>query len=111
MVYCRVSNNVIKEANNHQTMMQSQSLTCNAGVFWTGEICLFMFDMALLRANQSFARPTKTPTQQAILATILRSCLKLTFKKNSRNAFSVKISLSCMSLTLFKWGKRKNQLA
>ena len=43
MVYCRVSNNVIKEANNHQTMMQSQSLTCNAGVFWTGEICLFMF--------------------------------------------------------------------
>ena len=51
MVYCRVSNNVIKEANNHQTMMQSQSLTCNAGVFWTGEICLFMFDMALLRVN------------------------------------------------------------
>ena len=51
MVYCRVSNNVIKEANNHQTMMQSQSLTCNAGVFWTGAICLFMFDMALLRAN------------------------------------------------------------
>ena len=37
MVYCRVSDNVIKEANNHQTMMQSQPLACNAGVFWTGK--------------------------------------------------------------------------
>ena len=85
------------------------SLACSAGVLWTGESCLFMFDSchgtfasknvcALEENAHTAGYPNRNPTL----------LFKTQTQENSRNAFSVKICLSCISFTLFKWGKQKS---
>ena len=85
----------IKVANNHQTMMQSQSAqhAVQAYIGLAKAACLCWTAVMALSRTKTFARSKKTPTRQVTPTAIPRFCLKLRCKKTRETLFLLKSAL------------------
>ena len=95
----------IKAANNHQTMMQSQSAQHAVQAYFGRAKAASLCSTAVICALEENAHTAGYSNRNPTLL------FETQMQENSRDAFSLKISLNCISFTLFKWGKQKKQLA
>ena len=99
----------IKVANNHQTMMQSQSAWHAVQAYFgrAKAACLCSTAVMVLSRAKTFVRSKKTPTPQVTPTAIPRSCLKHRLKKTRETLFLLKSALVAFLSLCLNGGNKK----